>query len=345
MPSRSPSIGLKPTTARITEQRDPGVGSKTPEVDHFANLSRALLDVQHGPEQNTDVADPVGTSRTKRTTARASEQRHLGVDPKTPKVDHFSDLSRALLDAADLDGSTSKTNRKGVFGRVFTRLIFGTVILAIGIGAYAYATREIEVPFLTKLLERLIESAPTERAASSGTQRASLYQRSATDPNAPVLAGTAKWQIYSQETGGNPEPVLRVDVQIAERGLSLVMSMRREPVENAAMSHLIELRFLQRDQLPFADISRIGSLGMTTDEHSRRAVLMGLSTKVASGVFLFGLSAAEGEREANVRFLRELRWMDIPIWYENGSQAILSIEKGVAGERAIKQFFGAQGQH
>jgi hypothetical protein len=111
------------------------------------------------------------------------------------------------------------------------------------------------------------------------------------------------------------------------------------------MSHVVELRFLRPDQSPFVEISRIGSLGMTTAEHSRRAVVMGLSTKVAPGVFLFGLAADEGKREANMRFLRELPWMDIPIVYENGSQAVLSIEKGVTGERAIDQFFSKPGQH
>ena len=221
-----------------------------------------------------------------------------------------------------------------MFGRVVARLLLATLILGIGIGAYAYSTGNIELTFLTRLLEQ---------TASSGAQRASLYQRSATDPNAPALEGTAKWQIYS-ETWVSPETVLRVNVQIPQRYLSLVMSMRREPNEIAAMSHLIELRFLRPDQLPFAEISRIGSIGMSTAEHSRRAVLMGLPTKVTSGVFLFGLAAGEGEREANVRFLRDLPWMDIPIVYEDGSQASLAIEKGAAGARVINQFFSDPGQ-
>ena len=84
---------------------------------------------------------------------------------------------------------------------------------------------------------------------------------------------------------------------------------------------------------------------MTTAERSRRAVMLGQSTKVAPGVFLFGLSAAKDEREANLRFLRELTWMEIPIVYEAGSQALLAIEKGAAGERAINRFFSDPGKH
>jgi hypothetical protein len=105
-------------------------------------------------------------------------------------------LSRILIGVQDnseqetiegtdnLDGSRNNTEHKGLFGRVAARALCATLILGIGIGAYAYATGNIELTFLTSLLERVIRSAPTEPAS-----RASLYQRSATDPNAPSAHG------------------------------------------------------------------------------------------------------------------------------------------------------------
>ena len=62
------------------------------------------------------------------------------------------------------------------------------------------------------------------------------------------------------------------------------------------------------------------------------------------GVFLFGLAGNKKAREDNLRILRELTWMDIPIGYQNGLQALLAIEKGAAGERAINQFFSDPGR-
>ena len=54
VPTHSLSNVPKPTTVNATEQRHPGVEDlKTPEADHFAALSRALLDVQHMPEEET----------------------------------------------------------------------------------------------------------------------------------------------------------------------------------------------------------------------------------------------------------------------------------------------------
>ena len=48
----------------------------------------------------------------------------------------------------------------------------------------------------------------------------------------------------------------------------------------------------------------------------------------APGVFLLGLSGLASEREQNLRYLKELPWLDIPITYRNGALGVLAIEKG-----------------
>ena len=359
---RSPSIVPEPTTANAAEQRDPGVDRKTPEGDYFAMLSRAVARLDRDSYEARgaiyDRAREILAKRMASTTPPYSNEeatkqllalreaiRRIELEDRQNHdliaVQHMPE--QETIDGPDLDSSRINAKRKSLFGRVAARLLCAALILGIGIGAYAYATGNIELTFLTRLLGRVIRSAPTESTASSGAQRASLYQRSAIDPNAPGLDGTANWRIYSERTGLNPGAVLRVDVQIPERGLSLVLSMRREPSEAAVMSHLVEFRFLGLDQLPFAEILRIGGIVMTTAEPSRRAVVIGQVITVTPGVFLFGLSAAKGEREENLRFLREMTWMNIPITYKDGSQALLAIEKGAAGERAINQFFSHPG--
>ena len=193
---------------------------------------------------------------------------------------------RDFTGADDLDDSRINAKRRGVFGRVAARLILATLILGIGIGAYAYSTGNIELNPLTRLLERVTRSALTEPTASSSPQRALLYERSATNPNALALDGTAIWQILPEAGGVNPEAVLQVDVQIPERGLSLAMSMHREPTKAAAMSHLVEFRFLRPDQSPFSEITRVDGIAMTNAERSRSEVVLGQPTKVVPGVFL-----------------------------------------------------------
>jgi hypothetical protein len=353
VPTRSPSIVPEPTTAVAAEQPRPAGDLKTTEVDYFAMLSRAVARLDRDSYEARgaiyDRACEVLAQRLASATPPYSKEeaakQQLALREAIRRVEFeareapdpiaVQPISKEEANSSDLEGS--RINSKRLFGRVAVRLLLAALLLGIGIGAYAYSTGSIELTFLTRLLERVIGSTPV--------QRASLYERSATNPNAAGLDGTANWRILSEGTGSIPEAVLLVDVQIPERGLSLAMSMRRESSEDAAMSHLVELRFLRPDQSPFAEIARVGSFVMTTAERSRRAVVLGHSTTVAPGVFLFGLSAAEGEREANLRFLRELTWMEIPLVYQNGSQALLAIEKGAAGERAINQFFSDPAQH
>ena len=46
-------------------------------------------------------------------------------------------------------------------------------------------------------------------------------------------------------------------------------------------------------------------------------------------------------RKANETLLKEGSWLDIPLVYEDGSRAILTIEKGSAGDRAFDAAFAA----
>jgi hypothetical protein len=276
------------------EWRGPRIHPDTSDdLNRFVDLSRALPDVEHVPEQET-------------TDSKSADTR-------------------------------SGVKRKVAFGRVAVRLLLATVIVGLLIGAYSYSQGNIELALLTKFFEGVTGSAPM-KASISDAARASLHQVSAKDPNAPSLDGSASWQILSEQTGPNASAVLRVDIKIPAGALSIVIFMHRETGDIAAISHMLEIRFIQPEQTPSSNVARISSVVMTTAERSPRAVLSGEPIKVAPGFFLFGLSAAKEHKEENLRFLRELTWMDIALGYEDGSQAVLSIEKGTTGERLLNQF-------
>jgi hypothetical protein len=58
-----------------------------------------------------------------------------------------------------------------------------------------------------------------------------------------------------------------------------------------------------------------------------------------NGVFIIELSATDSDEQRNVQMLKESPWFDIPIAYNNGSRAILAIEKGLPGYRAFAEAF------
>jgi hypothetical protein len=65
------------------------------------------------------------------------------------------------------------------------------------------------------------------------------------------------------------------------------------------------------------------------------------TAKVTNGFFLIGLSAVDSDAQYNLQLLKERPWFDIMIVYNNGNQAILTMEKGERGDRAFAEAFAA----
>ena len=72
--------------------------------------------------------------------------------------------------------------------------------------------------------------------------------------------------------------------------------------------------------------------------------LPGSRVKVTNGFFLVGLSPAESDLRRNVQLFKERPWVNLRIAYKNGQRAVLAIEKGVPGDRAVEEALNAWGR-
>ena len=233
--------------------------------------------------------------------------------------------------------------RRPVAGRVVRRALLGIVLLGLGALAYYGApTSKIGLPFVVQ------QDAETQAAApallrgpdltTSGTPQVTLFDGSRADPSATKFAGAATWrlQVETVPSSRNPSPVVVLDLSVPGRKVALTMTMRREP-PGSAMSHLFEIRFLGDNKDPDPDIVNMAPAFMTTAEMGRSNSLVGQVVSVTPGVFLFGLSGDTAARETNLRSLKDLGWLAIPIVYRNGASGLLVVEKGADGERAINE--------
>jgi hypothetical protein len=66
-----------------------------------------------------------------------------------------------------------------------------------------------------------------------------------------------------------------------------------------------------------------------------------LAVKVADGFFLIGLSAAQAERDHNLRLLKEQPWLETLVVYNTGRRPVIALEKGTTGETAFAEAFAA----
>jgi hypothetical protein len=189
-------------------------------------------------------------------------------------------------------------------------------------------------------------AAPGTQAGPSGAQRAVLYEADPNDPQGKRFAGTVTWrtETVSPGPGMAPELVVRADIQIPERHMSVTWSLRRNTDKTLPASHTIEVMFNLPPDFPGGGISNVPGILMKDSEEVRGMPLAGLAVKVTNGFFLIGLNAGDAEMQRNVQLLKERSWFDILIVYANGGRAILTMEKGPAGEHAFADAFAAWGR-
>jgi hypothetical protein len=182
--------------------------------------------------------------------------------------------------------------------------------------------------------------------AAAVAQRAVLYEENpgAAEQQLQTFVGTAVWRTETVNPGPGrpPELGLRIDIEVPDRKMTVSISIRRNPDQTLPASHTIEVQF-QTPGDPFGGVANLPGIRAKISETAQGAPLVGLVVRVMPGFFLVGLSAIDADREQNLSLLRERGWLDIPFVYNNGRRAVLVVEKGTPGERAVNEVIAAWG--
>ena len=236
-------------------------------------------------------------------------------------------------------------------GYVHRERIFALVGLS---GATSISTQEMP----TKAPDRLtqdnrVQQQPQNQQApqplppttqpTGGAQRALLFEENPGSQQFTTLNGSATWRTETVNPGPGRSPDLgvRIDLDIPDRKMQVVVTIRRNPDQSLPASHYIEIQFSGSDA--YGGIAQVPAVRMKNNEAAQGIPLAGLSVRVMQGFFLIGLSAVELDRDRNLQVLRTQQWVDLPFVYNNGRRAVLAFEKGGAGEKAMAEAFAAWG--
>jgi hypothetical protein len=187
-------------------------------------------------------------------------------------------------------------------------------------------------------------AAPTAPARPdiAVAQRAILYEEDPANPQLPKTnTGRVVWRLETVNAGqGQPlETAVRATVEVAEADLTLNLLMRRNADATLPASHTIELNFTTRAGDPGRAIRDVGLLQFKDEEASRGTPVAGLPVPVRENLFLIGLSNLRNDIERNMDLILHRNWVDLPIRTASGQRAILTIEKGTAGDQVINGAF------
>ena len=193
-----------------------------------------------------------------------------------------------------------------------------------------------------------VQENPTGNVASSNAtaliaQKGFLYEEGSTAGQNTVDVGTVVWSVVQEAPGeGQPlEPTIRAKVEIANRGLVLLVTIKRNTDQALPASHLIELVFSVPDDFAGGSIDKVQRFVFKESEEARGEALVGVPATIADGIFLIALNNLPQAVERNTQLMKGREWIDIPLGYKTGRRALITLEKGIPGERVFNEVFAA----
>lgn len=179
-------------------------------------------------------------------------------------------------------------------------------------------------------------TTPAATAVAVG-QKAIFYEERTNAAQGSAEPGSIVWSLVQESPGGDapPEPAIRAEVTIPGKDVQLRMTIRRNKDETLPASHIIELIFLTPDGFEGGGIDNILRMAMKSSEQDAGSPLIGIPAKIADGFFLVALNDTKADEQANLTLLRDQDWIDIPVIYKSGRRALLTMEKGIPGEKVF----------
>ncbi len=183
------------------------------------------------------------------------------------------------------------------------------------------------------------EGTETNQPAVAVGQRAFFYEERTSSAQGSAESGSIVWSLVNESPGGDlpAEPAIRAEATIPAKDLQLRMTIRRNGDETLPASHIIEMIFLTPDDFRGGGIQTVTRIAFKDSEQAPGNPLLGIPAKIADGYFLVALSDSPAEVEANMTLMGRQSWIDIPLVYQSGRRALITLEKGLPGDQVFEQ--------
>lgn len=170
-------------------------------------------------------------------------------------------------------------------------------------------------------------------------QKAIFYEERTSTQQGTAEPGSIVWSLVQESPGGDlpPEPAIRAEATIPGKNIQLRMTIRRNADQTLPASHIIEMIFLTPKDFDGGGVDGLLRIAMKSSEQDAGSPLIGLPAKIGDGFFLVALNDTKADEDANLTLLRGQAWIDVPVVYKTGRRALLTMEKGIPGEKVFDE--------
>jgi hypothetical protein len=148
------------------------------------------------------------------------------------------------------------------------------------------------------------------------------------------FAGTVVWHTLTVDTGPRRDQTIHAIIQIPAR-LKMTLSIQPNRNEQIPGARLVNLT--TSSDPPPGGVQSVAGILIKDAPDQRGIPLLGRPTKQAPGVFYFNMSAAESEH--NAELIKQHAWISVALLYNDGTRAVLALNKGKSGERTFRDAF------
>lgn len=180
-------------------------------------------------------------------------------------------------------------------------------------------------------------ATPDDAAALSG-EKMFLYEERLGQTAPTAIEGAVSWSLL-REPGENgvQEPVVQGRLNVPGRGLTALLTFKRNTDASLPASHLVEIVFAVPEGFEGGTIDSVQRIAMKQTEQDRGDALIAVPAKITDDFHMIALNDFPDARATNLELLRSRNWMDIPLAYRNGRRALLTMQKGEAGTQAFNE--------
>ncbi|CDZ34898.1 Hypothetical protein NGAL_HAMBI1145_25660 [Neorhizobium galegae bv. officinalis] len=178
-------------------------------------------------------------------------------------------------------------------------------------------------------------ATPANTPAVAG-EKMFLYEERIGQTAPTAIEGSVSWSLQREAgANGRQEPVVQGRINVPGRGLTALMTFKRNTDPSLPASHLVEIVFAVPPDFEGGAIESVQRIAMKASEQDRGNALIAVPAKITDDFHMIALNDFPDARSTNLELLRSRNWIDIPIAYRNGRRALLTLQKGPDGERAF----------
>lgn len=175
-------------------------------------------------------------------------------------------------------------------------------------------------------------------APVAGGEKLFLYEERIGQATPVAVPGSINWSAVRENgADGRPDPQIQGRINVPERGISALLTIKRNTDNSLPASHIIEVVFSVPADFEGGAIENLQRIAMKRTEQDRGDPLVAVTAKVTDDTYLVALNDFEDVVKRNMELLSTRGWIDIPVTYRNGRRALLTFDKGTQGATVFQQ--------